>query len=188
MVFLSRDAQGLQLKHPEVAGDYLSGMTYLQIADKYGLVGSFRRGGKDWAVSVVGVAIRGMKDGRHLEGFKGLLPEEVWRKIGRKRSLDNLEKWVRANDGMTGFALLSDDERGDILLAAMDGRGQTSISVDEARLTHELSQQEEYRNSHGALWGDVAEVVNHEKHDGKNVRTSKAIKSMAYKYRKGGFS
>jgi hypothetical protein len=99
-----------------------------------------------------------------------------------------LEGWADANDGEMGFALMSDDEKRDVSLAAIKGRKQVAILDGEAELAYELSRQAEYQNSHGAVWVDVARVVNQDKHEGKDVRTPKAVKSMAYKYSTGGFS
>lgn len=188
MACLSRDAQKLQCKYPEIAEDYLSlDMTYSQIVDKYRLTNFFRLDGRNdenWAICVVGLAIRGMNGGKYLGSFNGLVPEKIQRKIGRQRRLNNLERWIETNGGNTGFALLSDNERKAVSHAAIEERGRTLALEGEAEKTYELSRQEEYQNSRGVCWKDVSEIINLEMHGGKNVRTPKAVRCMAYKYRK----
>ncbi len=184
----ANSARMLQKNYPQIVEDYfVREMFVREIVDKYDFVNVLNLSGENAhkiAISVVRYALGGMKGGRYVRGFKGLADRDKLSEIGRKRSLKNLEDWVKMNDGKTGFALISGVERTEVQKRAIEGRGRVPMSGGELKLAYDISRKIEYQEKRGVCWKRVAEKVNKELYGGKNIRTSKAVKCMVYRYKK----
>ena len=182
IVIAVKRAKILQRDYPQIAFDYDpngNDMFAREIVDKYDFVNVFNISGKNAhsaAVTAVQYAIRG-------QGFPGLIDKEVLREITKGRRQNNLDDWVERNGGKTGFALLSDERMKEISKNAALGRGDVSYLSGEEQFAYELSQNSEYHEKRGVSWKLVAERINRDLHDGREIRTPKAVKCMVYKYK-----